>query len=141
MVYGKWNSGKSEFSASYDFSGNKTKGSEVIETADYTLNDGSIRSIERNDVETLRKGLTHNIKLTYNYADSTAYVFQVSLSDNIDNEPGNYSIKDVVDGGKHQTATYRNSSHSLHIVLVRYPFIEIVAFIRIDVGTHGICCY
>ena len=122
MVYGKWNSGKSEFSASYDFSGNKTKGSEVKETADYTLNDGSIRTIERNDVETLRKGLTHNVKLTYNYADSTAYVFQVSLSDNIGNEPGNYSIKDVIDGGEHQTATYRNSSRSNSPVLDLYLF-------------------
>ena len=122
MVYGKWNSGKSEFSASYDFSGNKSNGSEVKETADYTLNDGSIRTIERNDVETLRKGLTHNVKLTYNYADSTAYVFQVSLSDNIDNEPGNYSIKDVIDGGVHQTATYRNSSRSNSPVLDLYLF-------------------
>ena len=122
MVYGKWNSGKSEFSASYDFSGNKSNGSEVKETADYTLNDGSIRTIERNDVETLRKGLTHNVKLTYNYADSTAYVFQVSLSDNIGNEPGNYSIKDVIDGGVHQTATYRNSSRSNSPVLDLYLF-------------------
>lgn len=122
MVYGKWNSGKSEFSASYDFSGNKTKGSEVKETADYTLNEGSIRTIERNDVETLRKGLTHNVKLTYNYSDSTAYVFQVSLSDNIGNEPGNYSIKDVVDGGEHQTATYRNSSRFNSPVLDLYLF-------------------
>ncbi len=122
MVYGKWNSGKSEFSASYDFSGNKSNGSEVKETGDYTLNDGSIRTIERNDVETLRKGLTHNVKLTYNYADSTAYVFQVSLSDNIGNEPGNYSIKDVIDGGVHHTATYRNSSRSNSPVLDLYLF-------------------
>ena len=122
MVYGKWNSGKSEFSASYDFSGNKSNGSEVKETADYTLNDGSIRTIERNDVETLRKGLTHNVKLTYNYADSTAYVFQVSLSDNIGNEPGNYSIKNVIDGGVHQTATYRNSSRFNSPVLDLYLF-------------------
>lgn len=122
MVYGKWNSGKSEFSASYDFSGNKSNGSEVKETGDYTLNDGSIRTIERNDVETIRKGLTHNVKLTYNYADSTAYVFQVSLSDNIGNEPGNYSIKDVIDGGVHQTATYRNSSRSNSPVLDLYLF-------------------
>ena len=122
MVYGKWNSGKSEFSASYDFSGNKSNGSEVKETGDYTLNDGSICTIERNDVETLRKGLTHNVKLTYNYADSTAYVFQVSLSDNIGNEPGNYSIKDVIDCGVHQTATYRNSSRSNSPVLDLYLF-------------------
>ena len=122
MVYGKWNFGKSELSASYDFSGNKTTGSDMKETTDYTLSDGSIRTIERNDVETLRKELAHDVKLTYNYADSTTYVFQVSLSDNIGNEPGNYSIKDVVDGGEHQTATYRNSSRSNSPVLDLYLF-------------------
>lgn len=122
MVYGKWNTGKSEFSVSYDFSGYKLKGTEIKEIADYTLNDGSIRTIERNDVETLRKGLEHNVKLTYNYADSTAYVFQVSLSDNIGNTPGNYSIKDVVDGGVHQVATYRNSNRSNSPVLDLYLF-------------------
>lgn len=122
MVYGKWNSGKSEFSASYDLSGNKTKELEVKETTDYTLNDGSIQTIGRNDVETLRKRLAHDVKLTYNYADSTAYVIQVSLSDNIGNEPGNYSVKDVVDGGVHQTATYRNSHRSNSPVLDLYLF-------------------
>ena len=137
MVYGKWNSGKSEFSASYDFSGNKSNGSEVKETADYTLNDGSIRTIERNDVETLRKGLTHNVKLTYNYADSTAYVFQVSLSDNIGNEPGNYSIKDVIDGGVHQTATYRNSSRSNSPVLDLYLFRQLTPCQSITANAVG----
>lgn len=122
MVYGKWNSGKSEFSASYDLSGNKTKELEVKETTDYTLNDGSIQTIGRNDVETLRKRLAHDVKLTYNYADSTAYVIQVSLSDNIGNEPGNYSVKDVVDGDVHQTATYRNSRRSNSPVLDLYLF-------------------
>lgn len=122
MVYGKWNSGKSEFSASYDLSGNKTKELEVKETTDYTLNDGSIQTIGRNDVETLRKRLAHDVKLTYNYADSTAYVIQVSLSDNIGNEPGNYSVKDVVDGDVHQTATYRNSHRSNSPVLNLYLF-------------------
>ena len=122
MVYGKWNSGKSEFSASYNINGEKTKGSEVKETADYTLNDGSISTIERNDVETLRKRLAHDFKLTYNYADSTTYVFQVSLSDNIGNEPGNYTIKDVVDGDVHQLATYKNNSRSNSPVLDLYLF-------------------
>lgn len=122
MVYGKWNSGKSEFSASYDLSGNKTKELEVKETTDYTLNDGSIQTIGRNDVETLRKRLAHDVKLTYNYADSTAYVIQVSLSDNIGDEPGNYSVKDVVDGDVHQTATYRSSRRSNSPVLDLYLF-------------------
>lgn len=137
MVYGKWNSGKSEFSASYDFSGNKSNGSEVKETADYTLNDGRIRTTRRNDVETLRKGLTHNVKLTYNYADSTAYVFQVSLSDNIGNEPGNYSIKDVVDDGQHQTATYSNSSRSNSPVLDLYLFRQLTARQSITANAVG----
>ena len=71
IVYGKWNSGKSEFSVSYDFSGNKTKGSEVKETADYTLNDGSIRSIERNDMETLRKVCSSILRQTTSVARQT----------------------------------------------------------------------
>lgn len=122
MVYGKWNTGKSELSTSYDFSGHKLAGSNVNEMVNYTLNDGSVRTIERNDVETLRKGYGHDMKLTYNYADSTAYVFQVSLSENIGKTPENYSIKEVIDGGIGQIATYRNSSKSNSPVIDLYVF-------------------
>lgn len=122
MAYGKWNSGKSEFSASYDFSGDKLKGEKENQVADYTLNDGSIRTIERNDLETLRKDHAHDIKLTYNYADSTACVFQVSLSETIGKTPGNYSIKEIVDGSSHYTATYNNSGSSNSPVLDLYFF-------------------
>lgn len=69
MVYGKWNKGKSELSFSYDVSGYKTKGEKSKQSADYTLTDGSIYTIERNDVESLRKSISHDAKLTYNWSD------------------------------------------------------------------------
>ncbi len=122
MVYGKCNAGKSELSFSYDFSGHKLKGKKTKEAADYTLNDGSIRTIERNDLETLRKGHAHGVKLTYNYADSTACVFQVSLSENTSKTPGNYSIKEIVDGNTRYITTYNNSCRSSSPVLDLYFF-------------------
>lgn len=122
MAYGKWNSGKSEISASYDFNGHKLKGAKVNEVADYTLSDGNIRTIERHDVKTLRQGLAHDLKLTYNYADSTACIFQVSMSDNFGKTPEDYSVKDVVDGGSHQTVSYRNSARFNSPVLDIYIF-------------------
>lgn len=137
MAYGKWNSGKSELSASYNFNGHKLTGTEVNEATAYTLNNGSIRTIERNDAETLRKGLGHDIKLTYNYTDSTAYVFQASLSEGISRTPDNYSIKDIIDGGSHQTATYKNSSRSTSPVLDIYFFRQLTSRQSITANAVG----
>ena len=95
-IYGKWNHKKSEFTVSYNYSGYKLNGTRVTELAEYTLNNGSIHTIERDDVETLRKAHSHDVKLTYNLADSTAFVFQASLSESLNKTPGNYSIKDII---------------------------------------------
>ena len=121
-VYGKWNHKKSEFTISYNYSGYKENGTKEIELAEYTLNNGSIHSIERNDVETLRKAHSHEMKLIYNLADSTAYVFQASLSESINNTPGNYSIKDIIDGTKRYSSTNRESGNSNSPVLDLYFF-------------------
>lgn len=122
MVYGKWNRGKSELSLSYDVSGYRTKGEKSRQTADYTLTDGSIYTIERNDVESLRKSISHDAKLTYNWADSTATVFQVSLSGAFNNAPGNYNIKDIIDGTRQYRATSRAKDKSYSPVLDIYFF-------------------
>ena len=122
MVYGKWNRGKSELSFSYDVSGYKTKGEKSRQTADYTLTDGSIYTIERNDVESLRKSISHDAKLTYNWADSTATVFQASLSGAFNNAPGNYNIKDIIDGTRQYRATSRAKDKSYSPVLDIYFF-------------------
>lgn len=122
MAYGKWNKGKSEWSVSYDINGGKSKGSKILQTANYTLNDGSIYTIERNDVETLRKYISHNTKLTYNWADSTTTVFQTSLSGALNKTPDNYSIKEIIDGNHSYKATSRDGSKDLSPVLDIYFF-------------------
>lgn len=122
MAYGKWNKGKSEWSVSYDINGGKSKGSKILQTANYTLNDGSIYTIDRNDVETLRKYISHNAKLTYNWADSTATVFQTSLSGALNKTPDNYSIKEIIDGNHSYKATSRDGSKDLSPVLDIYFF-------------------
>lgn len=122
MVYGKWNKGKSEWSVSYDINGGKSKGSNILQNANYTLTDGSIYTIERNDVETLRKYISHNAKLTYNWADSTATVFQTALSGALNKTPDNYSIKEIIDGNHSYKATSRDGSKDLSPVLDIYFF-------------------
>lgn len=122
MVYGKWNKGKSEWSVSYDINGGKSKGSNILQNANYTLTDGSRYTIERNDVETLRKYISHNAKLTYNWADSTATVFQTSLSGALNKTPDNYSIKEIIDGNHSYKATSRDGSKDLSPVLDIYFF-------------------
>ena len=119
-VYGKWNRGKSEWSLSYDVSGYKTKGEKSKQLAEYTLTDGSIYTIERNDVESLRKAIAHNTKLTYNWSDSTATVFQTSLSGAFNNIPDNYNIKYITDGSRQYQATSREKNKSLSPVLDIY---------------------
>ncbi len=124
-VYGKWNHKKSEFTVSYDYSGYKLNGTKVTELAEYTLNNGDIHTIERDDVETLRKAHSHDMKLTYNLADSSAYVFQASLSESLNKNPGNYSIKNIIDGTNRYSSTNRENGKSSSPVLDLYFFRQI----------------
>ena len=103
-AYGKWRTGRHELSLSYNGGGYKLEGAQSIETADYTLNDGSIYTIKRNDELTRRKQISNTAKLTYNWVDSTAQVFQVSLSGSFNKTPGNRSVKAITDGWDCYTA-------------------------------------
>ena len=136
-VYGKWNRGKSEWSLSYDVSGYKTKGEKSKQLAEYTLTDGSIYTIERNDVESLRKAIVHNTKLTYNWSDSTATVFQTSLSGAFNNTPDNYNIKYITDGSRQYQATSREKNKSLSPVLDIYFFRQLTARQSITANAVG----
>lgn len=122
MVYGKRNKGKSEWTLSYDINGYRFKGSKSTQLAEYTLNDGSIYTIERNDAESLRKAIAHEAKLTYNWADSTATVFQASLSGAFNNAPDNYKLQDIIDGSRQYSATSRDDDKSYSPVLDIYFF-------------------
>ena len=124
-VYGKWNTGKSELSLSADIGGYRLKNLQNSEMADYILNDGSIHSIERKNVETLMSYLQHGLNLTYNLADSASYVFQASLSGSIGRTPGNHTVKDITDGAEHYSATGRESNRSMSPVIDLYFFRQI----------------
>ena len=112
MIYGKWNRGKSEWFLSYDMDGYKTRGAKSMQRAAYTLTDGRVYTIERNDVESLRKSMAQHVKLSYNWADSTSTVFQASLCGAFTNTPDNYDIKDIVDGTRRYRATNRDDNKS-----------------------------
>ena len=122
MAYGKRNKGKSEWTLSYDINGYRFKGSKSTQLAEYSLNDGSIYTIERNDAESLRKAIAHEAKLTYNWADSTVTVFQASLSGAFNNAPDNYKLKDIIDGSRQYRATSRDDDKSYSPVLDIYFF-------------------
>lgn len=121
-VYGKWNMGKSELSFSYDASGSRNKGYKSEEKADYTLTDGSVHTIVRNDFDTMNKGFAHSPKLTYNYADSTATVFQASLTSGFSYNPDNYSKKNIINGNKQYIASSLSDQKSMSPVLDLYFF-------------------
>ncbi len=125
MVYGKWNKGRSEWSLTYDVNGYKSKGSKSSQLAEYTLTDGSIYTVERNDVESLRKSIAHDAKLTYNWADTTATVFQTSLSGAFNDAPDDYNIKEIADGARRYRATSRDADKSCSPVLDIYFFRQI----------------
>ncbi|MCF0183087.1 MAG: TonB-dependent receptor [Bacteroidaceae bacterium] len=109
-IYGKWNMGKSQFALSYNVNAGRFDQMQHDETAEYTLGDGSIYTIGRNDRETLKKGTAHNLKFTYNLADTTAYLFQVTLYKNFRNVPKDYRLLNITDGPQQYEATRSNSS-------------------------------
>ena len=73
-------------------------------------------------MESLRKAIAHDTKLTYNWSDSTATVFQTSLSGTFNNTPDNYNIKDITDGSRQYQATSRDEDKSYSPVLDIYFF-------------------
>lgn len=62
------------------------------------------------------------MKLTYNLADSSRYVFQASLSGDFSHVPGDFSQKQIVDGTQTYTALEQQQSQSSSPVLDLYYF-------------------
>lgn len=121
-VYGKWNTGKSELSLNYsigyqNYSDLRTEG-----TAHYHLNDGSVYTIRRKDLTSRNQSLNNQLKLTYNLADSTRYVFQASLSGDFSHVPDNFNQKQIVDGEQTYTALEQQQSRNGSPVLDLYYF-------------------
>lgn len=138
-VYGKWNTGKSLFALSYNTSAGRFDKQNVNEIANYTLSDGHIYTIERNDLESLKKDVSHNVKLTYSLADSTAYLFQATLFTNFRDMPKDYHLRRITDGLQQYEATqsnsYRDSDQSIDLYFFRQLTLH-QSITANTVGTH-----
>ncbi len=121
-VYGKWNTGKSELSLNYSIGYQNYSDLRTEETAHYHLNDESVYTIQRNDLASRNQSLNNQLKLTYNLADSTRYVFQASLSGDFSHVPNNFNQKQIVDGEQTYTALEQQQSRSGSPVLDLYYF-------------------
>lgn len=121
-VYGKWNTGKSELSLNYSIGYQNYSDLRTEETAHYHLNDGSVYTIRRNDLASRNQSLNNQLKLTYNLADSSRYVFQASLSGDFSHVPNNFNQKQIVDGEQTYTALEQQQSRSGSPVLDLYYF-------------------
>ena len=122
LLYGKWNTGNSELSLSYQFEYKDFEGNRMNETAHYLLANGSTRTIERNDIASRSRSLNNDLQLKYNLADSANYVFQASLKADFSHIPHNYNCKQIVDGGERYLATQSNRNLSSSPVLDLYFF-------------------
>ena len=122
LLYGKWNTGNSELSLSYQFEYKDFEGNRMNETAHYLLANGSTRTIERNDIASRSRSLSNDLQLKYNLADSANYVFQASLKADFSHIPHNYNRKQIVDGGERYLATQSNRNLSSSPVLDLYFF-------------------
>lgn len=121
-VYGKWNTGKSELSLNYSIGYQNYSDLRTEETAHYHLNDGSVYTIRRKDLTSRNQSLNNQLKLTYNLADSTRYVFQASLSGDFSHVPDNFNQKQIVDGEQTYTALEQQQSRNGSPVLDLYYF-------------------
>lgn len=93
-VFARINNGKSEFGMSYAFGYADMRGYMSKETADYTLNDGSVKHVTRQDVKNVSRSANHSAQLSYSLSD-TAYILQARLE--YDREKGRSFRERIVD--------------------------------------------
>lgn len=119
-VFARVNHGKSEWGINYNLTYCDFKGAKLTEIANYLLNDGSVYHIERATLASRNRTFDHTLQLKYSLADSASYVFQVSLSANLNKMPNDDERQSIVDGLQKMIATRRNSSNSNSPVLDLY---------------------
>ena len=121
-VYAKVNHKHSELSLTYNFLYNDHRGLRSLETADYTLNNGSHYLVSRNQTDGRSRRFGNQFEIKYSLADSATYVFQANLSVGGGNTPGNYADFVYRDGTIEQTYRTINVSSDFSPTLDLYFF-------------------
>ena len=111
-VFGKWNTGKSEWALNYNTSYNHSRNSALSEeTAHYHLNDGSVYTVTRNDFASKNTSYNNAVRLSYNLAEADDYVFQTSFNTSFNRMPTHWSKKNITDSrGQSSVATERSEN-------------------------------
>lgn len=97
VSYFKINHKNSELGFTYDFSFQDFRGNRYSESSRYLLNDGTYSSIERMDLTRRDRNFENMFELKYILADSASYVFQVSLSTDLNHNPRSFANKKMID--------------------------------------------
>ena len=140
-VYAKVNHKHSELSLTYNFLYNDHRGFRSLETADYTLNNGSHYLVTRNQTAGRSRHFGNQLEIKYCLADSATYVFQASLSTEGSNTPGNYADYTYRDGMREQAVQTKDVASSFSPTLDLYFFHQLGKHQNITANVVGASIY
>ena len=140
-VYAKVNHKHSELSLTYNFLYNDYRGLRSLETADYTLNNGSHYLVSRNQTAGRSRHFGNQLEIKYSLADSATYVFQASLSTDGSNTPGNYADYTYRDGTRVQAFRTIDVASSFSPTLDLYFFHQLGKHQNITANVVGASIY
>lgn len=140
-VYAKVNHKHSELSLTYNFLYNDYRGLRSLETADYTLNNGSHYLVSRNQTAGRSRHFGNQLEIKYSLADSATYVFQASLSTDGSNTPGNYADFTYRDGTRVQAFQTKDVASSFSPTLDLYFFHQLGKHQNITANVVGASIY
>lgn len=86
-IHLKANRGKSELALNYGFGWDDRRGTLYGETTSYTLTDGTVHTVARQETAKRTKTLSHDVGLRYNLAAEDRYVLQAGLTGSFSNMP------------------------------------------------------
>lgn len=98
-VYASVNGAKSQLRVFYEQGYRNTTGILTNETANYLLKDGSLHTIERKMLDSRNRHYDNSLELKYSLADSSAYLFQATLSTDFSNSPRTFSHRLISETG------------------------------------------
>lgn len=105
-VFAKYNVGKSGFGLNYSFGYSDMNKQRYEETDRYLMPDNSFYTVERRDVDSRKKSLSHGLRLQYNLVDSARYVLQATVDG---------SISRVPDNSRRRTLSYADTEETFMI--------------------------
>lgn len=108
-LFGQVNTGKSEWKLSFGINGADDRRSDISQTADYELNDGTQKTIIRITNGRRSRSLSQTSQLQYSLADST-YLLQARITFGADLRPSFYHAATDIIGGSVPRSEQRDHS-------------------------------